>query len=86
MNDALPSCRVTTWCRPPSMTSASTRSVAAPPRAWTSPSSSTGRLPLVIGFVLLLTMLIMALTFRSVPLAIISTVLNLPPWRRRSAS
>jgi RND superfamily putative drug exporter len=36
-----------------------------------------GRLVLVIGFVLLLTMMIMATTFRSVPLAIISTVLNL---------
>ncbi len=36
-----------------------------------------GRLVLVIGFVLLLTMLIMAATFRSVPLALISTVLNL---------
>jgi RND superfamily putative drug exporter len=36
-----------------------------------------GRLALVIGFVLLLTMLIMATTFRSVPLALISTVLNL---------
>ncbi|WP_051552256.1 MMPL family transporter [Nocardioides sp. URHA0020] len=36
-----------------------------------------GRLVLVIGFVLLLTMLIMAATFRSIPLAIISTVLNL---------
>lgn len=36
-----------------------------------------GRLVLVIGFVLLLTMMIMAATFRSIPLAIISTVLNL---------
>ncbi|GAA1768073.1 MMPL family transporter [Nocardioides hankookensis] len=36
-----------------------------------------GRLVLVIGFVLLLTMTIMAVTFRSGPLAIISTVLNL---------
>jgi RND superfamily putative drug exporter len=36
-----------------------------------------GRLMLVIGFVLLLTMMIMATTFRSIPLAIISTVLNL---------
>ncbi|WP_232523020.1 MULTISPECIES: MMPL family transporter [Nocardioides] len=36
-----------------------------------------GRLAMVIGFVLLLTMLIMVLTFRSVPLAIVSTVLNL---------
>jgi putative drug exporter of the RND superfamily len=36
-----------------------------------------GRLALVIGFVLLLTMLIMATTFRSIPLAIVSTVLNL---------
>ncbi|MGY2704146.1 MMPL family transporter [Nocardioides sp. HB32] len=36
-----------------------------------------GRLALVIGFVLLLTMLIMAVTFRSIPLAIVSTVLNL---------
>ena len=36
-----------------------------------------GRLALVIGFVLLLTMLIMVTTFRSVPLALISTVLNL---------
>lgn len=37
----------------------------------------SGRVVLVIGFVLLLTMLIMAATFRSVPLAIISTGLNL---------
>jgi RND superfamily putative drug exporter len=36
-----------------------------------------GRLALVIGFVLLLTMLIMAVTFRSLPLAVVSTVLNL---------
>lgn len=36
-----------------------------------------GRLALVIGFVLLLTMLIMAATFRSVVLALVSTVLNL---------
>ncbi|GAA4689970.1 MMPL family transporter [Nocardioides conyzicola] len=36
-----------------------------------------GRLVLVIGFVLLLTMLIMATTFRSIPLALVSTVLNL---------
>lgn len=36
-----------------------------------------GRLGLVIGFVLLLTMLIMVTTFRSVVLAVISTVLNL---------
>lgn len=36
-----------------------------------------GRLALVIGFVLLMTMLIMVTTFRSVPLAIVSTVLNL---------
>ncbi|MGB0100331.1 MAG: MMPL family transporter [Nocardioides sp.] len=36
-----------------------------------------GRLLLVIGFVLLLTMLIMAVTFRSVALALTSTVLNL---------
>jgi RND superfamily putative drug exporter len=36
-----------------------------------------GRLVLVIGFVLLLTMMIMVATFRSIPLAIISTVLNL---------
>ena len=36
-----------------------------------------GRLALVIGFVLLLTMLIMAVTFRSIPLALASTVLNL---------
>lgn len=36
-----------------------------------------GRLALVIGFVLLLTMLIMALTFRSVPLALTSSALNL---------
>jgi RND superfamily putative drug exporter len=35
------------------------------------------RLPLVIGFVLLLTLLIMAATFRSLPIAIISAVLNL---------
>jgi RND superfamily putative drug exporter len=35
------------------------------------------RLPLVIGFVLLLTLLIMAFTFRSVPIALVSTVLNL---------
>lgn len=36
-----------------------------------------GRLGLVIGFVLLLTMVIMAVTFRSLPLALSSTVLNL---------
>ncbi len=36
----------------------------------------SGRVVLVIGFVLLLTMLIMAATFRSVPLAVISTALN----------
>lgn len=36
-----------------------------------------GRLALVIGFVLLLTMLIMAVTFRSLALALTSTVLNL---------
>ncbi|CAI9419516.1 MMPL family transporter [Nocardioides sp. T2.26MG-1] len=36
-----------------------------------------GRLLLVIGFVLLLTMLIMVTTFRSVALAIVSTILNL---------
>ena len=35
------------------------------------------RLPLVIGFVLLLTLLIMAATFRSLPIAIVSAVLNL---------
>ncbi len=35
------------------------------------------RLPLVIGFVLLLTLLIMAATFRSLPVAIVSAVLNL---------
>ena len=35
------------------------------------------RLPLVIGFVLLLTLLIMGVTFRSVPIALISAVLNL---------
>jgi RND superfamily putative drug exporter len=35
------------------------------------------RLPLVIGFVLLLTLLMMAFTFRSLPIAIVSTVLNL---------
>ena len=35
------------------------------------------RLPLVIGFVLLLTILIMFATFRSVPIAIVSAVLNL---------
>ena len=37
----------------------------------------SGRLALVLGFVLLLTMLIMAATFRSAPLAVISMVLNL---------
>jgi putative drug exporter of the RND superfamily len=36
-----------------------------------------GRLALVIGFVLLLTMVIMAVTFRSLPLALTSTLLNL---------
>jgi putative drug exporter of the RND superfamily len=36
-----------------------------------------GRLALVIGFVLLLTMLIMATTFRSLVLAVVSTLLNL---------
>ncbi|WP_182526251.1 MMPL family transporter [Nocardioides dongkuii] len=35
------------------------------------------RLPLVVGFVLLLTLLIMAATFRSLPVALLSTVLNL---------
>jgi RND superfamily putative drug exporter len=35
------------------------------------------RLPLVIGFVLLLTLLIMAFTFRSLAIALVSTVLNL---------
>ncbi len=35
------------------------------------------RLPLVIGFVLLLTVLIMGWTFRSVPVALVSAVLNL---------
>lgn len=35
------------------------------------------RLPLVIGFVLLLTLVIMATTFRSLPVAIVSTMLNL---------
>jgi RND superfamily putative drug exporter len=35
------------------------------------------RLPLVIGFVLLLTLLIMGATFRSVPIALVSAVLNL---------
>ena len=35
------------------------------------------RLPLIIGFVLLLTGLMMAFAFRSVPIALVSTVLNL---------
>ncbi len=35
------------------------------------------RLPIVIGFVLLLTLVMMAISFRSVPIAVISTVLNL---------
>jgi RND superfamily putative drug exporter len=35
------------------------------------------RLPLVIGFVLLLTLLVMGVTFRSAPIAVISAVLNL---------
>ncbi|QIG42436.1 MMPL family transporter [Nocardioides anomalus] len=35
------------------------------------------RLPFVIGFVLLLTLLVMGVTFRSVPIALISAVLNL---------
>lgn len=35
------------------------------------------RLPLVIGFVLLLTLLMMAASFKSIPVAIVSTVLNL---------
>ena len=35
------------------------------------------RLPIVIGFVLLLTLVMMAVTFRSIPIAIVSTVLNL---------
>ncbi len=38
---------------------------------------NSGRLPLVIGFVLLLTFLMMAFSFRSVPIALVSTVLNL---------
>jgi RND superfamily putative drug exporter len=35
------------------------------------------RLPLIIGFVLLLTLAIMAATFRSLPVALLSTILNL---------
>jgi RND superfamily putative drug exporter len=35
------------------------------------------RLPLVIGFVLLLTLLMMAASFKSIPVALVSTVLNL---------
>ena len=35
------------------------------------------RMPLVIGFVLLLTLLMMAASFRSLPIAVLSTVLNL---------
>jgi len=35
------------------------------------------RLPLIIGFVLLLTLLVMGVTFRSAPIAVISAVLNL---------
>jgi RND superfamily putative drug exporter len=35
------------------------------------------RLPLLLGFVLLVTMLMMAVSFKSVPLALVSTVLNL---------
>jgi RND superfamily putative drug exporter len=35
------------------------------------------RLPLVIGFVLLLTLLVMGVTFRSLPIALVSAVLNL---------
>jgi RND superfamily putative drug exporter len=35
------------------------------------------RLPIVVGFVLLLTLLIMLVTFRSIPIAIVSTLLNL---------
>jgi putative drug exporter of the RND superfamily len=38
---------------------------------------SRSRLPFVIGFVLLLTMLMMAAAFRSLPIALVSTVLNL---------
>jgi RND superfamily putative drug exporter len=40
-------------------------------------SHQTSRLPLVIGFVLLLTMLMIAWTFRSVTLALLTTALNL---------
>ncbi len=40
-------------------------------------ATRTPRLPIVIGVVLLLTMLMMAFAFRSVPIALISTALNL---------
>jgi RND superfamily putative drug exporter len=40
-------------------------------------NQQTDRLPIVIGVVLLLTLLMMALAFRSVPLALVSTGLNL---------
>jgi RND superfamily putative drug exporter len=39
--------------------------------------NQTSKLPWVIGFVLLLTLLMMGFTFRSVPIALITTVLNL---------
>ena len=39
--------------------------------------SMADRLPLVVGFVLRLTMLMMVFAFRSVPLALVTTALNL---------
>ena len=42
------------------------------------------RLPLVIGFVLLLTFLMMVFAFKSVPIALISTLSTSPRSRSRS--
>ena len=52
-------------------------SVVSAAEAMDAAEQQSGRLALVLGFVLLLTMLIMAATFRSASLAVISTVLNL---------
>ena len=63
---------ISTRCR----TSAGRPAAASP---WPPTASSTSRTscPWVIGFVLLLTLLMMGFTFRSVSIAIITTVLNL---------
>ena len=61
----------------------STPSAATPPSPSTSCERLRDRLPLVIGFVLLLTMLMMAIAFRSVPLALVVDACSTWP---RSAS